>query len=86
MNILLTGAAGYIGSHCALYLLQKNINIVAFDNLSTGHIETIEELKKHGNLSFYKGDLLNKNDLKEVFLNNKIDAVMHFASLSQESR
>ena len=56
--ILITGGAGYIGSHCAIELL-KNEPVLIFDNLTTGHIETIEELKKHGNLEFVKGDLQN---------------------------
>ena len=80
--ILVTGGAGYIGSHCVLSLLKKGIDVVVFDNLSTGHIETIETLKKFGNLKFYQGDLLNTDEIKKVF-ENKIDAVIHFAALSQ---
>ncbi|MBQ8847428.1 MAG: UDP-glucose 4-epimerase GalE [Candidatus Gastranaerophilales bacterium] len=80
--ILVTGGAGYIGSHCVLSLLKKGIDVVVFDNLSTGHIETIETLKKFGNLKFYQGDLLNTDEIDKVF-ENKIDAVIHFAALSQ---
>lgn len=80
--ILITGGAGYIGSHCAIELLKKE-QVLIFDNLSTGHIETIEELKKHGNLEFVKGDLQNKNDIQSLFKNYKIDAVIHFAAFSQ---
>lgn len=82
MNILITGIAGYIGSHCALELLNQGFNIVGFDNLETGHIEIIEELKNHGNVKFYKGDLKNIKDLKFLFNENKIDAVIHFAAYS----
>ena len=81
--ILVTGGAGYIGSQCVLSLLEKGINTVVFDNLSIGHIETINELKKYGNFNFYQGDLLNKNDLHMVLEENKIKAVIHFAAFSQ---
>ncbi len=81
--ILITGGAGYIGSHLAIALLKKDESIVIFDNLSTGHIETINTLKKYGNLKFYQGDLLNKNDIDEVFQKEKITSVVHFAAFSQ---
>lgn len=81
--ILVTGGAGYIGSHCALALLEKGFEVVVFDNLSTGHIETINELKKHGNLEFVQGDLLVKNDVENLFLGKDIEAVVHFAAFSQ---
>lgn len=81
--ILVTGGAGYIGSHCALALLEKGYDVVIFDNLSTGHIETVETLKQYGTISFYQGDLLDKSSLKKVFSENKIDAVIHFAAFSQ---
>ena len=81
--ILITGGAGYIGSHCALALLKQGHKILIFDNLSTGHIKTIDKLKQYGNLTFIKGDLLNKNELKNLFDNFNIDAVIHFAAFSQ---
>ena len=81
--ILVTGGAGYIGSHCALALLEQGYDVLIFDNLSTGHIETIDKLKQYGNLTFIKGDLLNKNELKNLFDNFNIDAVIHFAAFSQ---
>ncbi len=81
--ILITGGAGYIGSHCALALLKQGKNVIIFDNLSTGHIETVENLSKYGNLKFLQGDLLNKDDLESLFKNNKINAVIHFAAFSQ---
>ena len=81
--ILITGGAGYIGSHCALALLKQGKNVIIFDNLSTGHIETVESLSKYGNLKFNQGDLLNKDDLESLFKNNKINAVIHFAAFSQ---
>ena len=80
--ILITGGAGYIGSHCALALLEKKQDIVIFDNLSTGHIETIKTLKQIGNIEFVEGDLKNKSDIKRVFEEFNINAVIHFAALS----
>lgn len=80
--ILITGGAGYIGSHCALALLEKKQDIVIFDNLSTGHIETIKTLKQIGNIEFVEGDLKNKSDIKRVFEGFNINAVVHFAALS----
>ena len=82
-KILVTGGAGYIGSHCVLALLNKEYEVVIFDNLSTGHIETVETLQKYGKVNFYKGDLLNTPSLDEVFEKENIDAVIHFAAFSQ---
>ena len=81
--ILVTGGAGYIGSHCVMALIEKGLDVVVFDNLSTGHIETIDKLKNFGEISFFKGDLLNIEELNKVFAENKIDAVIHFAAFSQ---
>ena len=80
--ILVTGGAGYIGSHCVLALLSKGVDVVIFDNLETGHIETVETLKKEGNVQFVKGDLKNLEDINSVFEKFQIDAVVHFAALS----
>ena len=82
-KILITGGAGYIGSHCVLEMLKRNFELVVFDNLSTGHAKTIEKLKTIGNFDFIKGDLKNKNEIDEVFKKHKIDAVIHFAAYSQ---
>ena len=83
--ILITGAAGYIGSHCALNFIENNLDdIVIFDNLSTGHIETVEQLQKVApKIKFIKGDLRNKNEIENLFKKFKIDFVIHFAALSQ---
>ena len=80
--ILVTGGAGYIGSHCVLALLNKGLEVVIFDNLETGHIETVETLQKEGKVEFVKGDLKNLEDINSVFDKYKIDAVVHFAALS----
>ena len=82
-NILVTGGAGYIGSHCVLKLLEQNYNVIILDNLSTGHIETVNTLNKFGEVKFYQADLLNLDNLENVFSENKIDTVIHFAAFSQ---
>lgn len=81
--ILVTGGAGYIGSHCVMALLEQNNDVVIFDNLSTGHIETVETLKTYGHVEFQKGDLTNFADINSVFKNYDIDKVVHFAAFSQ---
>lgn len=81
--ILVTGGAGYIGSHLAMALLEQGEEVVVFDNLSTGHLEAVEILSKYGKLNFVKGDLLNENELNTVFEKCVIDAVIHFAAFSQ---
>ena len=85
--ILVTGGAGYIGSHCALALLEKGEDIVIFDSLELGHKKTIEKLGSlgtKGNLvDFIQGNLQNFSDIESVFKKHKIDAVVHFAAFSQ---
>ena len=81
--ILITGGAGYIGSHCALEFLNEDEKIVIFDILENGHIETINALKKIGNFDFVQGDLKNIDDVEKLFKNYKIDTVIHFAGYIQ---
>ena len=81
--ILVTGGAGYIGSHCVMALLENNNDVVIFDNLSTGHIETVQTLQKYGNVKFQQGDLTNFDDINSVFKNFNIEKVVHFAAFSQ---
>lgn len=81
--ILITGAAGYIGSHTALKFLQNNFDLVLFDSLENGHIETIDFLKTQGNVFFEKGDLKNLEEINQIFDKYEIDAVIHFAGYIQ---
>ena len=79
--ILVTGGAGYIGSHVALKLLEEsNHEVVVFDNLENGHLSTIKALKSVRDFFFVKGDLKNPNDLENLFENFDIDSVIHFAA------
>ena len=74
MNILVTGGAGYIGSHCCKELSKKGFNPITIDNLVYGH----KNFAKWG--EFFQGDVGNRAHLKECFGRHKIDAVMHFAA------
>ena len=74
MSILVTGGAGYIGSHCVAMLLEQNYDVVIVDN--AGHKQSL----KGGRL--YEGSLLDKAFLKNVFETEKIEAVIHFAAHS----
>lgn len=77
MSILVLGGAGYIGSHTALELIRTGESVIIADNLATGHIEAIPKDAK-----FYPGDLHDKAFLDNIFENEQIDAVIHFAAYS----
>lgn len=83
MNILVTGAAGYIGSHTAVELLNENYNVIIIDNLINSSASVIDKIKviTKKDIKFYNFDLRNKKQLKKVFDENKIDMVIHFAGL-----
>ncbi|WKA57720.1 UDP-glucose 4-epimerase GalE [Planococcus shenhongbingii] len=83
MKILVTGGAGYIGSHASVELLENGYEIVVLDNLSNSRIESIERVKEltGKDFSFYEADLLDAGAVDAIFADNKIDAVMHFAGL-----
>jgi UDP-glucose 4-epimerase len=74
LNILVTGAAGYIGSVCAEVLLVRGINVVALDNLQSGHRAAVPQ-----QADFCQADLADRAQLDAVFSAHRIDAVMHFA-------
>lgn len=83
MTILVTGGAGYIGSHAAVELLGHGYEIVIVDNLSNSHIEAVNRIKELSGkeFAFYQIDLMDKASLDEVFKKHQFDAVMHFAGL-----
>lgn len=79
--VLITGGAGYIGSHLAKNLLEKNYEVIVFDNLSTGFNEPLAILKKKfKNLTFICGDLSDRPKIDEIFRSAPIEAVMHLAA------
>ena len=81
MKILVTGGLGYIGSHTVVELCKNNYDVVIIDNLSNSKIDVCDKLKKitGRDITFYKGDVCDKNFLDGIFKKEKIDAVIHFA-------
>ena len=81
MKILVTGGTGYIGSHTAIELLNNDYEVVIIDNLSNSKREVVDKIKKitGKDVIFYEGDVCDKKLLEEIFNDNKIDAVIHFA-------
>lgn len=75
MKVLVSGGAGYIGSHAVVQLLDKQYEVVVVDNLSTGHQWAVDK-----RASFYQCDIRNKKDLDKIFKKEKIDVVMQFAA------
>jgi UDP-glucose 4-epimerase len=83
MTILITGGAGYIGSHTCVELLNRNYDIVVIDNLMNSSIESLDRIRQltGKDFKFYQVDLLDRNSLEKVFSENEIDAVIHLAGL-----
>ena len=81
--ILITGGAGYIGSHTLIELDNAGYDFVVYDNLSNSSKESIKRVEKiiNKNISFEEGDIRNKETLKSVFTRYNIDSVIHFAGL-----
>lgn len=83
MAILVTGGAGYIGSHTSVELLKAGYQIIILDNLSNSKPESLNRIREitGSDFRFYKADLREKDALTSVFTENSIDAVIHFAGL-----
>mgnify|MGYP000887686423 CR=1 FL=1 len=83
MNILVTGGTGYVGSHTCVELLNKNHSVIIVDNLINSKIETIDKIIQitNKNISFYQIDVTDEYALDQIFINHKIDGVIHFAGL-----
>jgi len=87
MTIMLTGGAGFIGSHMAAYLLQNHIDFIVVDNLSNSTLSNIEVLNKHfkTNIVFEYADIRDKEKMRNIFSRHEIDSIVHFASLKSVS-
>lgn len=82
-NILITGGAGYIGSHIAVELLNKNYKVIVYDNLTNSSkisVQRVEEITGK-NITFYEANILDEKKLSEVFEKERIDVVIHCAAL-----
>ena len=82
-KVLVTGGAGYIGSHTCLELLTAGHEVIVFDNLSNSSEESLRRVQglANKNLVFVQGDIRNQAELDSVFQDHQIDAVIHFAGL-----
>ena len=82
-KILITGGAGYIGSHTALELLKEGYEVVVYDNLCNSSQESMKRVEEltGKTITFYEGDILNAETLKAMFEKEQIDAVIHCAAL-----
>lgn len=83
MNILITGGAGYIGSHTIIELLNNSHKVTVIDNLSNSSQESLKRVEKITNkkIPFYEFDIRDRDNLDKIFKNNSFDAVIHFAGL-----
>lgn len=76
-RVLIAGGAGYIGSACTEYLLDRKFEVVVFDNLITGHEDAVDKRAE-----FIKGDLADRAMIIDVVKNGNFDGIMHFAAFS----
>ena len=83
MAVLITGGAGFIGSHTAVELLNAGYDIIIVDNLVNSKRDTIDKIKQitKKDFKFYEADLLDKEKVEKIFDENDIEAVIHFAAL-----
>lgn len=81
MKVLVTGGCGYIGSHTCIELLNKGYDVIVVDNLINSQIENISRVEEitGRNVKFYRDDISDKEALRNIFRENKIDMVIHFS-------
>ncbi len=81
-KILVTGGAGYIGTHTCVELLNKGEEVVVLDNFSNSNPQALENVKRitGKDLKFYQGDMIDRNILEKIFTENEIEAVIDFAA------
>ena len=83
MNVLVTGGAGYIGSHTCVELLKEGYGVVVVDNLCNSNPESLNRVEELSGkkIKFYKGDVRDEALLRKIFAENEIGCVIHFAGL-----
>ena len=83
MNVLVTGGAGYIGSHTCLELLESGYGVIVIDNLCNSNAKSLERVQAltGKSLTFYEGDVRDEKLLQTIFQNHEIGCVIHFAGL-----
>ena len=83
MSILVTGGAGFIGSHTCVELLNAGYDVIVLDNYYNSQPESLKRIKKitGKDFKFYEADIRHRDELDKIFSENKIDAVIHFAGL-----
>ena len=83
MNVLVTGGAGYIGSHTCIELLESGYGVVVIDNLCNSNPKSLERVQQLAgkSLKFYEGDVRDEKLLQKIFTENEIGCVIHFAGL-----
>ncbi|MBQ2245305.1 MAG: SDR family NAD(P)-dependent oxidoreductase, partial [Oscillospiraceae bacterium] len=83
MNVLVTGGAGYIGSHTCVELLNEGYGVVVIDNLCNSNAKSLDRVRSitGKDLKFYEGDVRDEALLRKIFAENEIGCVIHFAGL-----
>ena len=83
-KILVTGGAGYIGTHTSVELLKAGYELVILDNFSNSKPEALENVKKitGKDFKFYEGDMIDKDLLDKIFKENEIEAVIDFTQIT----
>ncbi|HZJ82208.1 MAG TPA: SDR family NAD(P)-dependent oxidoreductase, partial [Clostridia bacterium] len=83
MKVLVTGGAGYIGSHACVELLNAGYEVIVVDNLSNSKEESLRRVEEitGKKLKFYRGDILDRDALEGIFKRESIHSVIHFAGL-----
>ena len=83
MSVLVTGGAGYIGSHTCIEMIEAGYDVIVVDNLDNSSSESLRRVEKivGKKIKFYENDVRDKDALRKIFTENKIDSVIHFAGL-----
>ena len=83
MKILVTGGAGYIGSHTCVELLNEGYEVVIVDNLYNSNQKAVDRIEQitQKKVTFYQNDILDREALDQIFTKENVDAVIHFAGL-----